>query len=64
MEQLDGKPKVNPYNKIEDSSQYIGNWSLSIGNELFDRKIYYSSVYAEYDAGSISILTDAAGGRN
>ena len=64
IEQLDGKPKVNPFNKIEDSSQYMGDWSLRIDNDPFDGKTYYSRVYAEYGSGSITVITDAEGRRN
>ena len=64
IQQLDGKPKVNPFNKIEDNSEYKGDWRLSIDNDPFDGKKYYSRVSAEYASGSISVITDAEGRRN
>tara|TARA_B100001996_G_C18660203_1_gene592747 strand:- start:33 stop:584 length:552 start_codon:yes stop_codon:yes gene_type:complete len=64
IERLDGIPKANPFKKIEDSSQYIGDWSLSIDDDPFDGKIYYSTVFAESGSGSITIITDQKGRRN
>ena len=63
IEELDGKPKVNPFSKIEDSSSYQGDWDLFIRNNQFDGKKYYSRVYGRF-GGIFTVITDFDGRRN
>ena len=64
IEELDGKPKVNPFNKIEDSSTYLGKWDLYKRNDQFDGKKYYSRVYSTFGGGIFTVITDFDGRRN
>ena len=64
IEELDGKPKVNPFDKVEDSSDYQGEWDLYIRNDQFDGKKYYSRVRSIFGGGIFTVITDFDGRRN